>query len=235
MGMHDRAFGTQRASVTVHCSDDTKRCRCALTLFALAIGSFCIGTSEFASMGILQLFSTSLGVSLSTATHAVAAYAFGVVIGAPVMTLAAAKLNRRTLLLCLIGMFIVGSALSSGAVSLGMFALARFISGMPQVAYFGAGAVVVSYIVGPGQGGKAFSLVMTGLTIATIAGSPLATYLGQTPGWRNTYLAVAFLGVLAFVALYAWVPKTPWAFGNRERGGVVRPGKASAHRLSLSR
>jgi MFS transporter, DHA1 family, inner membrane transport protein len=216
MGMLDRAYDAQCASVTVHCCDDVKRRRRALTLLSLAIGSFCIGTSEFASMGILQLFSTSLGVSLSTATHAIAAYAFGVVIGAPVMTLAAARLNRRTLLLCLIGLFVLGNALSSIATNAGMFALARFISGMPQGAYFGAGAVVASYIVGPGQGGKAFSLVMTGLTIATIVGSPLATYVGQTLGWRNTYLAVSGLGIVAFLALFAWVPRT-----DALRGGPV--------------
>jgi len=216
MGMHDKAYCAQCESVKVHCGDEVRKSRRAETLFALGLGSFCIGTSEFASMGILQLFASGLGVSIPAATHAIAAYAFGVVIGAPVVTLAAARLNRRTLLLCLLGMFILGNVLSSAATSLGMFALARFISGMPQGAYFGAGAVVASYIVGAGQGGKAFALVMTGLTIATIFGSPLATFLGQTLGWRNTYLAVAFLGVLAFAALFAWVPRT-----DALRGGPV--------------
>jgi DHA1 family inner membrane transport protein len=51
-----------------------------LALFALALGSFCIGTSEFASMGIIQLFSASLGISVSQATNAVTAYALGVVL-----------------------------------------------------------------------------------------------------------------------------------------------------------
>ena len=206
--MHDQAYDAQCASVHVHCSNEAQIRRRALTLFALALGSFCIGTSEFASMGILQLFSSSLGISIPSATNAITAYAFGVVVGAPVVTLAAARLNRRTLLLCLMGLFIVGNALSSAAMNLGMFAVARFIAGLPQGAYFGAGAVVASYIVGPGQGGKAFSLVMTGLTIATIIGSPLATFLGQHLGWRDTYLAVSALGVLALVALYAWVPRT---------------------------
>jgi MFS transporter, DHA1 family, inner membrane transport protein len=85
---------------------------------------------------------------------------------------------------------------------------------MPQGAYFGAGAVVASYIVGPGQGGKAFALVMTGLTVATIIGSPLATFLGQALGWRNTYLTVAVLGVFAFLTLWAWVPRTEALHGG---------------------
>ncbi|MFB2553738.1 MFS transporter [Ensifer soli] len=179
-----------------------------LTLLALALGSFSIGTSEFASMGIIQLFSKSLGVSIPDATSAIAAYAFGVVIGAPLVTLAAARLNRRTLLLALMGLFIAGNVLSAMATNLDFFMVARFISGMPQGAYFGAGAVVASYIVGPGQAGKAFAIVMTGLTVATISGSPLATFLGQTIGWRETYLAVAAFSLLAFGAIFQWVPRT---------------------------
>ena len=206
--MLDKAYHAQCAAVNVHSSDPVERGRCRLTLLSLALGSFCIGTSEFASMGILQLFSESLGISIPTATNAVTAYAFGVVIGAPLVTLAAARLNRRTLLLMLMAQFVLGNILSALAANLEMFVLARFISGMPQGAYFGAGAVVATYVYGPGHTGKAFALVMMGLTIATIVGSPLATLLGQTVGWRNTYFTVSGLGVLSFLALMAFVPKT---------------------------
>src|SRR5215831_5302559 len=80
-----------------------------------------------------------------------------------------------------------------------------FRSGLPQGAYFGAGAVVASYFFGPAQGGRAFALVMTGLTIATIFGAPIATFVGQHLGWRDTYTLVAGLGVLALAALWTWV------------------------------
>ncbi len=203
-----KAFEPQCKAVAIHCTDAAQHRRRGLTLFALALGSFCIGASEFASMGVLQLFADSLDISIPVATNAITAYAFGVVIGAPLVTLAAARLNRKSLLLALLGLFIVGNVLSALAANLGMFAIARFISGMPQGAYFGAGALVASYIVGPGHGGKAFALVMTGLTVATIIGSPLATFLGQNLGWRNTYFAVAGVGVLALMALWAWVPRT---------------------------
>lgn len=206
--MLDKAYHAQCAAVNLHSSDPVERGRCRLTLLSLALGSFCIGTSEFASMGILQLFSESLGISIPTATNAVTAYAFGVVIGAPLVTLAAARLNRRTLLLMLMAQFVLGNILSALAANLEMFVLARFISGMPQGAYFGAGAVVATYVYGPGHTGKAFALVMMGLTVATIVGSPLATFLGQTIGWRNTYFAVSGLGALSFLALMAFVPKT---------------------------
>ncbi|MGV4797327.1 MFS transporter [Rhizobium sp. F40D2] len=224
--MLEKAYRSQCAAVKVHCTNEAERRKRGFTLFALALGSFCIGTSEFASMGILQLFSASLGIDIPTATNAIAAYALGVVIGAPLVTLAAARLNRRTLLLCLMGLFIVGNMLSAVATDLGMLALARFISGMPQGAYFGAGAVVASYIVGPGHDGKAFALVMMGLTIATIVGSPLATFLGQTLGWRNTYFTVAAVAGLAFLALRAWVPRTEALQGGpviQELASLCRP------------
>jgi DHA1 family inner membrane transport protein len=224
--MLDKAYRGQCAAVTVHCTDEAQRRKRGRTLFALALGSFCIGTSEFASMGILQLFSASLGIDIPTATNAIAAYAFGVVVGAPLVTLVAARLNRRTLLLCLMGLFILGNVLSAIATDLGMLALARFISGMPQGAYFGAGAVVASYIVGPGHAGKAFALVMTGLTVATIIGSPLATFLGQTLGWRNTYFTVAVMAGLAFLALWCWVPRTEALHGGpvvQELASLRRP------------
>ncbi|MGF7146997.1 DHA1 family inner membrane transport protein [Sphingomonas zeicaulis] len=203
-----RAYKPQCEAVKLHCSDAAQQRNRSRTLFALALGSFCIGTSEFASMGIIQLFSASLGITIPQATNAITAYAFGVIIGAPLVTLAAARLNRRTVLLGLMALFIVGNLLSAAVSDLGLLMVARFIAGLPQGAYFGAGAVVASYIVGPGHSGKAFAIVMAGLTVATIFGSPLATILGQTLGWRETYVAVAALAGFALLAIHLWVPRS---------------------------
>lgn len=210
----NRIYKPQCDAVKVYCSHPGEQRNRNLTLLALALGSFCIGTSEFASMGIIQLFSADLHISIPEATNAITAYAFGVIIGAPLVTLAAARLNRRTLLLGLMGLFIAGNLLSAAASGLGLLMAARFISGMPQGAYFGAGAVVASYIVGPGHSGKAFAIVMAGLTIATIFGSPLATFLGQNLGWRDTYIAVACFAGLALLSILLWVPRTEALNGN---------------------
>lgn len=179
-----------------------------LTLLTLALGTFCIGTTEFASMGIIQLFSAELGIDIPTATHAITAYAVGVVFGAPALTLIAARFNRRTLLLVLICIFILGNVLSAIASSLELFIAARLVTGLPQGAYFGAGAVVASHVVGAGHAGRAFAIVMAGLTVATIFGSPIATFLGQTIGWRQTYLCIAALGGASLLALWFFVPRT---------------------------
>ncbi|WP_449394388.1 MFS transporter [Devosia riboflavina] len=189
-------------------SQNASSARKTLSLLALALGTFAIGTSEFASMGIIQLFSASLGVSVTEATGAVTAYAFGVIVGAPVITLAAARVNRRTLLLALMALFVVGNILSALASGLGYFSIARFISGLPQGAYFGAGAMIASHILGASNAGKAFAVVMAGLTVSTIFGSPIATFLGQTFGWRETYLAISAIGLAALAAIFAMVPRS---------------------------
>ncbi|WP_212745285.1 MFS transporter, partial [Cupriavidus sp. 2SB] len=152
--MLNQAYETQCASTKTHCTDAGQIRRKTFTLLALALGTFSIGTSEFASMGLLQQFAASLHIDLTTATHAIEAYALGVVLGGPAVTILAAKLNRKHLLLALMGVFVLGNVLSAVAMGLGSFTLARFLSGIPQGAYFGAGAVVASYIVGPGQGGR---------------------------------------------------------------------------------
>ncbi|GII59854.1 MFS transporter [Planotetraspora thailandica] len=197
-----------------------------LTLLALALGTFAIGTGEFGSNGIIQLFAADMGVSIPQATYAVTAYAVGVMIGSPVITIAAARLNRKRLLLALILLFLVGNLLSALSVNVGMLIAARFVTGTVQGAYFGAGAVVAAYVYGPGKGGKAFATVMAGLTIATIVGSPVGTFVGQQAGWQALYVVVTAIGLLAGAAILLWVPTTPDLDGGpvaQELGALRRP------------
>ncbi|GAA0984642.1 MFS transporter [Acrocarpospora macrocephala] len=216
--MHTRAYEDQ-------CAAEEKRHSSAkppvgnpkLTLFALALGTFAIGTGEFGSNGIIQLFAADLDVSIPAATQAITAYAFGVVIGSPAITLLAARVNRRTLLLGLVVLFLVGNVLSALAPDIALLVAFRFVTGSVQGAFFGAGAVVAAYVYGPGKGGKAFATVMGGLTLATIAGSPLGTFVGQHAGWRAMYWTVVAIGLLAGAALVAWLPRTDDLHGSPVR------------------
>ncbi|GAB2832074.1 MFS transporter [Microbacterium insulae] len=186
-------------------------------LFALALGTFAIGTGEFGTNGVIELYAEDLDASLPLATWAVTAYALGVVIGSPIITIAAARLNRKRLLLGLIGLFLVGNLFSAWAMSMDMLIAARFVTGTVQGAYFGAGAVVASYLYGAGKAGKAFATVMAGLTVATIFGSPAGTFIGQMLGWEWLYLVVAAIGLLAGLALLMWIPSTPDLDGGSVR------------------
>jgi len=179
-----------------------------LTLLSLAFGTFAIGTGEFGTNGIIELYAAEFDASIPLATWAVSAYALGVVIGSPLITVAAARLNRKTLLLGLIVIFLIGNVASALAPSIELLVAARFVTGTVQGAYFGAGAVVAAYTYGPGRGGQAFATVMAGLTIATIFGSPAGTLLGQMVGWQWLYLVVAALGLLAGLAILFFVPNT---------------------------
>lgn len=189
-----------------------------LTLFALALGTFAIGSGEFGSNGIIQLFAARLGTSVPAATYAITGYAVGVMIGSPAITIAAAKVNRRTVILGLMLLFIAGNLLSSLATNIATLIAFRFVTGTVQGAYFGAGAVVAGYVYGPGKGGKAFATVMEGLTVATIFGSPLGTFIGQHLGWQALYIAAAVVGAVAFATLFFWVPRT----GDLAGGSVTQ-------------
>ncbi|MBE1586607.1 MFS transporter [Nonomuraea angiospora] len=207
--MHQRAYeGQCAAEESRHTPVKSPGRNPKLTLLALALGTFAIGTGEFGSNGIIQLFASDLNVSIPVATHAITAYAMGVVIGSPAITLLAARVNRRTLLLGLIALFLIGNGMSALAPDIVLLVVFRFVAGSVQGAFFGAGAVVAAYVYGPGKGGKAFATVMGGLTIATVVGSPLGTFIGQNAGWRAMYWVVVAIGLLAGTALVAWLPRT---------------------------
>ncbi len=182
------------------------RRRARLPLLALALGGFSIGTTEFTTMGLLPQIAGDLDVSIPTAGHVITAYALGVVVGAPLLTTAAARVDRRTLLLVLMAAFTVGNLLSALAPTAGWLVAARFAAGLPHGAFFGVGAAMGAHVAGPGRRGQAVATMMAGLTIANVVGVPLSTVLGQAFGWRVAFVAVGALGLATLAALWRFVP-----------------------------
>jgi MFS transporter, DHA1 family, inner membrane transport protein len=178
-----------------------------VSLLALAVGGFAIGTTEFASMGVLPDIAHDLGVSIPTAGHAITAYALGVVVGAPTFAILGARLPRKGLLLVLMAALTVANLASAVAPTFGTFVLARFASGFPHGAYFGIGAVVASSLVPRERRARAVAMMMMGLTVANVVGVPLTTLLGQAAGWRSTYLTVVVIGLVTLVAVELFVPR----------------------------
>ena len=197
-----------------------------LVILALAVGGFAIGTTEFASMSMLPLFAQGLGIDAPTAGHAISAYALGVVVGAPVITVLGARLPRRRLLLLLMAMFTVFNGLTGLSPNYHWMLVFRFLAGLPHGAYFGVGALVASSLVPPNRRTRAVGQMFLGLTFATIIGVPLASWLGQAVGWRWSFALVALLGVATISAVLAFAPNTP-ADANasplRELGALKRP------------
>ncbi|MET7389478.1 MFS transporter [Streptomyces sp. NPDC005529] len=180
-----------------------------LALLALAVVAFGIGTTEFATMGLLPQIADGIHVSVPQAGNVVSAYALGVVVGAPVLTGIGARIPHKRLLLLLTGLFVVGNVASALAPSFGTLFAARFLAGLPHGALFGVGAVVASRLVAPERAARAVSKMFLGLTVANIVGVPVCTALGQHLGWRAAYGAVAVIGLIALAALAAFVPHQP--------------------------
>ncbi len=194
-------------------------------LAALALGGFTIGTTEFASMSLLPYFAADLGVDEPTAGHAISAYALGVVVGAPVLAVAAARLPRRIILVWLMVLFAIGNGLSGLSPTFGWMVVFRFLAGLPHGAYFGVAALVAASLVPVNKRAQAVSMVMIGLTVATIIGVPFATAVGQWIGWRSCFAIVAFLALSTATAVYILAPRAP-ADANasplRELGALTR-------------
>ncbi|MFE6555392.1 MFS transporter [Streptomyces sp. NPDC057746] len=178
-----------------------------LALLALAIGAFGIGTTEFVIMGVMPQVAEDFGVSIPTAGWLVSGYAFGVVIGAPLLTVLGTKVSRKKMLMFLMGLFVVGNALSAFAPSFGVMLIGRIVASLAHGAFFGIGSVVAADLVAPKKKASAISLMFMGLTVANIVGVPAGTYIAQVTGWRVTFTIVAVLGVIGFLGVAKLVPE----------------------------
>ncbi|MCZ4578082.1 MFS transporter [Gordonia amicalis] len=177
-----------------------------LTILALALGGFGIGTTEFVAMGLLSNIAGSLGVSEPTAGHVISAYALGVVVGAPLIAALTARMSRRVLLIALMVAFTIGNLATVLAPSYGLLLVARFVAGLPHGAYFGVAALVAAHLAGPRNRAKAVGQVMLGLSVANVVGVPAAAWLGETFGWRTAFAIVVVIGIATVVALVRVLP-----------------------------
>jgi DHA1 family inner membrane transport protein len=194
-------------------------------VWALGVGSFAIGTGEFVIMGLLPEVARDLGVSIPQAGHVITAYALGVVVGAPVLAVLAANWPRRALLIALMALFAAGNLASALAPGFLLMNVMRLLTGLPHGTYFGVAALMAASLAPPGRRASAVGLVMSGLTVATLAGVPLAAWLGQHLGWRAAFVLVGAIALLAIVLIHRGVPDDPAPHGAsplRELGALAR-------------
>nr|WP_202607505.1 MFS transporter [Pseudomonas putida] len=182
-------------------------------LFALAIGAFGIGTTEFTPMGLLPVIAQGVEVSIPSAGMLITAYAIGVMVGAPIMTLLFSRFGKRAALMALMAIFTLGNLLSSLSPDYYTLLASRLVTSLNHGAFFGLGAVVAASVVPKEKQASAVATMFMGLTIANIGGVPAATWIGQQIGWRMAFAGTAVLGLLAMAALWYALPKG-------ERGSV---------------
>jgi MFS transporter, DHA1 family, inner membrane transport protein len=183
-------------------------------LLALSVGAFGIGVTEFAPMGLLPVIAKDLHVSIPAAGLLISAYALGVMIGAPLMTLTTGRVPRRMLLIGLAGIFTAGNLLAAVSDSYGMLLVARILTSFNHGAFFGVGSIVAASLVAPERGASAVAAMFMGLTIANVVGVPLATWAGEHLGWRAAFWGIAGLGIATMAALRLTLPPLPAPAGG---------------------
>lgn len=178
-----------------------------IALFALTLSAFAIGTTEFVIVGLVPTIAQDLGVTLPSAGLLVSLYALGVAVGAPVLTALTGRWNRKLVLLSLMALFIVGNVLAWMAPNYGSLITARVLTGLAHGVFFSIGSTIATSLVPREKEASAIAIMFTGLTVALVTGVPLGTFVGQTFGWRATFLAVAALGAIALIGSALLVPK----------------------------
>ncbi|WP_296073756.1 MFS transporter [uncultured Agrobacterium sp.] len=179
-----------------------------LALFALTIAAYAIGTTEFVIVGLLPTVANDLHITLPLAGLIVSVYALGVTFGAPVLTALTGRIERKPLLLGLMGLFILGNSAAALSPSYEMLLVARVISAFAHGVFFSVGATIAAGLVPEDRRASAIAMMFMGLTVAIVTGVPLGTLIGQIFGWRATFFAVAALGIVAFIGIAALLPST---------------------------
>jgi len=189
-----------------HTAENTAR-NGKLALWALAISAFGIGTTEFVPVGLLASIAQDLDIGITLAGLLISGYAMGVAVGAPILTALTNRMSRKTLLISLMFVFIVGNIVAALSTSFELLMVARFITAFSHGVFFSIGATIAVQLVPAHKKASAIALMFTGLTVATVTGVPLGTFIGQAFGWRATFWGVAILGIIAVVASALLIPK----------------------------
>ena len=179
-----------------------------IALLALTLSAFAIGTTEFVIVGLLPTIAADLGVNLPSAGLLVSLYALGVAVGAPVLTALTGKIPRKTLLLSLMVLFTLGNLLAWKSPGYETLVMARILTGLAHGVFFSIGSTIATSLVTKDKAASAIAIMFTGLTVALVTGVPLGTFIGQHFGWRETFLAVSALGLVAFVGSLLYVPSS---------------------------
>lgn len=177
-----------------------------LALLALAVSAFAIGTTEFISVGLLPLIAEDLHIPVTTAGLTVSLYALGVTFGAPVLTSLTSRMSRKTLLLWIMIVFIIGNGIAASATSISVLLAARVISALSHGVFMSIGSTIAADLVPANRRASAISIMFSGLTVATVTGVPFGTFIGQQYGWRLAFVIIIAVGIIGFIANWVLIP-----------------------------
>ena len=192
------------------------RTRTNLALATLFFGVFVMGCAELLVVGVLDLIAADLRVSIAAAGTLVTAYALGMAIGGPILTALTIRMDKRAVLVGTLVVFAVANLVPLLVPDHGVFVAARVLAGAVQGLFIAVGFVTGMALVPPERAGRAISVIISGIAVSAALGVPLGTLVGQTVGWRGSFVGIILLSVVALVATVASVPSVP-----RTGGGVA--------------
>jgi multidrug resistance protein len=180
--------------------------RSTFALLALAMSAFAIGTTEFISVGLLPLISKDLHIPVTTAGLTVSLYALGVMFGAPILTSLTSSMSRKSLLLWIMVVFIIGNTVAATASNITVLLAARVLSAFSHGVFMSIGSTIAADLVPENRRASAISIMFSGLTVATVTGVPFGTFIGQQLGWRMAFFLIIAVGAIAFIANSFLIP-----------------------------
>ncbi|WP_397537102.1 MFS transporter [Rummeliibacillus pycnus] len=194
----------------------------SLTLLALAISAFAIGSTEFISVGLLPMIVETFNVSLAQAGLTVSLYALGVTVGAPLLTILTGQINRKKLMIGIMITFMIGNILAAVAINFPMLLAGRIISALAHGIFMSVSTVIAAEVVAPSKRASAIAIMFTGLTVATVTGVPLGTFIGQHMGWHFSFWFITIVGGIGLIADAWLIPKELPIPGRITSKGILR-------------
>ncbi|WP_436855529.1 MFS transporter [Staphylococcus caeli] len=175
-------------------------------IIALAMSAFAIGMTEFISVGLLPLIKAEFHTTIPLAGLTVSLYAVGVTIGAPLITPMTNKMKRKHLLITIMIVFIVANTLAAFATTFSMLLAMRVLSALVHGVFMSIATAIASDLVSPDKRSSAIAMMFTGLTVATVTGVPIGTWIGQQFGWEASFITIALIGLISLIVNIATVP-----------------------------
>ncbi|MDG4657363.1 MFS transporter [Ectobacillus antri] len=180
--------------------------RSMFALLALAISAFGIGTTEFISVGLLPAIAKDLDVTITMAGLTVSLYALGVAIGAPVLTSLTSSMSRKNLLIWIMIVFILGNTIAATATTFTVLLIARVVSALSHGVFMSIGSTIAADLVPENKRASAIAIMFSGLTVATVTGVPIGTFLGDQFGWRFAFMGIVLVGVIGLIGNSILIP-----------------------------
>lgn len=193
-------------TVTESATVREKRQRLPTVVPLLAVGTFLMITTEFIVAGLIQEMASDLGVSVAQIGLLITAFAVGMIVGAPGMAILTLRLPRRTTLVGALAVFALGHMIAAVSDSYGVVLASRVLTALVTGAFWAVASVVATRAAGPAASSRALGVMMSGVGLATVAGVPLGSALGQSIGWRGAFWTIAVLALLAAVVIGIVVP-----------------------------